>query len=45
MLFNIDNSARKFLLQGLDQIERTRAHSNKIDAFIAADKVTRSWVY
>lgn len=45
MLFDIDNSARKFLLQGLDQIERTRAQSKKIDAFIAADKVTRSWVY
>lgn len=43
--FDIDDRARTFLLEGLDQIDRTLNYMNKINDFITADKTLRSWVY
>lgn len=43
--FAIADEAKEMLLDGLDAIDLTLKRREQIDAFIAADRTYRSWVY
>jgi 3-isopropylmalate/(R)-2-methylmalate dehydratase small subunit len=43
--FAIDPDEREMLLSGLDAIDRTWQHRAAIDAFEAADRLRRPWVW
>ena len=43
--FTLDAESRAMLLEGLDAIDLTLKHRADIDAFLAADRVARPWVY
>lgn len=43
--FTLDAEARDMLLEGLDAIDLTLKHRADIDAFLAADRAARPWMY
>jgi 3-isopropylmalate/(R)-2-methylmalate dehydratase small subunit len=43
--FTLDAESRDMLLEGLDAIDLTLKHRDAIDAFLAADRVARPWIY
>lgn len=43
--FELTDSQRTTLLEGLDPIDRTLRYASEIDAFEAEDKTARPWVY
>jgi len=43
--FTIDTESRDMLLEGLDAIDLTLKHRADIDAFLAADRAARPWIY
>ena len=43
--FTIQESRRRALLMGLDEVDLTLARAAEIDAFQAADKSRRPWIY
>jgi 3-isopropylmalate/(R)-2-methylmalate dehydratase small subunit len=45
MTFAIDSTRRQMLLEGTDEIDQTLARSAEIDAFHAADRGRRPWIY
>ena len=44
-LFELDGETRAMLLEGLDAIDLTLKHRADIDAFFAADRAARPWIY
>jgi 3-isopropylmalate/(R)-2-methylmalate dehydratase small subunit len=43
--FTLDAESRDMLLEGLDAIDLTLKHRADIDAFLAADRAARPWIY
>lgn len=43
--FPIADEAKEMLLNGLDAIDLTLKRRAKIEAFVAADRISRAWVY
>ncbi len=43
--FTVDESRRQALLRGLDEVDLTLARAAEIDAFQAADRARRPWIY
>ncbi len=43
--FEIDAHLKEMLLSGLDEIDLTLTRSAEIDAFLAADRARRPWIY
>jgi len=43
--FKLDAESRDMLLEGLDAIDLTLKHRADIDAFLAADRAARPWIY
>ncbi|CAA0081490.1 3-isopropylmalate dehydratase small subunit [Zhongshania aliphaticivorans] len=43
--FDIDENAKKMLLQGLDPIDLTLSMNSEIDRFEQADRLARPWIY
>jgi 3-isopropylmalate/(R)-2-methylmalate dehydratase small subunit len=43
--FVLDAESREMLLEGLDSIDLTLKHRADIDAFLAADRTARPWIY
>jgi 3-isopropylmalate/(R)-2-methylmalate dehydratase small subunit len=43
--FTVQDSRRQALLRGLDEVGITLTHGDRIDAFQAADRARRPWIY